>query len=178
MDPTYTYDAILFPSDGKELVRCYRPLFLTSQLGRQPSLVRLMTRIPHPEVYMDYVREIPPLMAHHLIRYCTYICMQIAEGLGPRAWKYHLVEALDGMNRKFTNPYIIFYPIVSRDGMPFPVNKSIREIQARAFKEEAAWRGNIIIAKYRDNPFSSMMDTSMADFAILRNYLMTHGAPR
>ncbi|KAG5727744.1 hypothetical protein E4T56_gene20791 [Termitomyces sp. T112] len=155
MDPTYTYDAILFPSDG-----------------RQPSLVRLMTspmmtphhstfttvssRIPHPEVYMDY----------------------IAEGLGPRAWKYHLVEALDGMNRKFTNPYIIFYPIVSRDGMPFPVNKSIREIQARAFKEEAAWRGNIIIAKYRDNPFSSMMDTSMADFAILRNYLMTHGAPR
>ncbi|KAG6877502.1 hypothetical protein C0992_009827 [Termitomyces sp. T32_za158] len=104
--------------------------------------------------------------------------MQVAEGLGPRAWKYHLVEALDGMNRKFTNPYIIFYPIVSRDGMPFPINKSIREIQGRGFREENAWRGNIVIAKYRDNPFSSMVDTSMADFAILRNYLMTHGAPR
>ncbi|KAG6866011.1 hypothetical protein C0991_009683 [Blastosporella zonata] len=87
-------------------------------------------------------------------------------------------EALDGMNRKFSNPYIIFYPTVSRDGMPFPVNKSIREIQGHGFKEETAWRGNIVIAKYRENPFSSMIDASMADFAILRNYLLTHGEPR
>ncbi|KAG6861190.1 hypothetical protein C0995_002817 [Termitomyces sp. Mi166 len=130
MDLTYTYDAILFPSDG-----------------RQPSLVQLMTRSLKA---LD--REHGNIM--------------------------QLVEALDGMNRKFTNPYIIFYPTVSRDGMPFPVNKSIREIQARAFREETAWRGNIVIAKYRDSPFSSMMDISMADFAILRNYLMTHGAPR
>lgn len=82
------------------------------------------------------------------------------------------------MIRKFTNPYIIFYPIVSRDGMEFPINKSIRDIQGRGFKEEVAWRGNILIAKYRDNPFSSMMDASMADFPILKNYLFTHGAPR
>ncbi|KAG6813446.1 hypothetical protein H0H92_010780 [Tricholoma furcatifolium] len=153
MEPQCTFDAVLFPSDG-----------------RQPSLVQLMTspmsqnsgylsgqgRIPHPEVYMDYV----------------------AEGLGSRCWKYHLLEALDGMNRKFTNPYIIFYPSVSRDGMPFPVNKSIREIQGRSFREDSAWRGNVIVAKYGENPFSSMMDASMADFAILRNYLLTHGAPR
>jgi len=112
--------------------------------------------MPHPEVFMDYV----------------------AEGLGSRAWKYQLVEALDGMNRKFANPYIIFYPTVSRDGMPFPVNKSIREIQGRAFNDEYAWRGNIVIAKYCDNPFSSMIDASMADFPILKNYLLTHGAPR
>ncbi|KAH0579413.1 hypothetical protein H2248_002274 [Termitomyces sp. 'cryptogamus'] len=170
MDSIHAYDAILFPSDGKEIARQYHPLFLTqTDPGRQPSLVRLMTspmmtphhslypcRIPHPEVYMEY----------------------IAEGLGPRVWKYHLVEALDGMLRKFTNPYIIFYPIVSRDGMPFPVNKSIRGIQARSFKEEVAWRGNVVIVKYHDSPFSSMMDTPIADFAILRNYLMTHGAPR
>jgi hypothetical protein len=88
------------------------------------------------------------------------------------------VEALDGMNRKFANPYIIFYPTVSRDGMVFPVNKSIREIQGRAYREEYAWRGNIVIAKYRDNPFSSMVDASMADFPLLKNYLLTHGAPR
>ncbi|KAK7060141.1 hypothetical protein VNI00_000905 [Paramarasmius palmivorus] len=113
------------------------------------------SRMPHPEVHMDY----------------------IAEGLGPRAWKYQLVEALDGMNRKFANPYIIFYPVVSRDGMPFPVNKAIRDIQGRAFREDLAWRGNIIVAKYRDNPFSSMIDASMADFPILKNYLMTHGCP-
>ncbi len=119
---------------------------------------------------------------------------QIADGIGPRAWKYQvnltqlidgdlglnntqLVEALDGMNRKFANPYIIFYPVVSRDGMPFPVNKCIREIQGRSFKEEVAWRGNIVIAKYRDNPFSSMMHASMADFPLLKNYLLTHGSP-
>ncbi|KNZ71581.1 hypothetical protein J132_08092 [Termitomyces sp. J132] len=193
MDSIHAYDAILFPSDGKEIARQYHPLFLTqTDPGRQPSLVRLMTspmmtphhslypcRIPHPEVYMEYVCEIPLLMIHHLIiPYVTHICMKIAEGLGPRVWKYHLVEALDGMLRKFTNPYIIFYPIVSRDGMPFPVNKSIRGIQARSFKEEVAWRGNVVIVKYHDSPFSSMMDTPIADFAILRNYLMTHGAPR
>lgn len=101
----------------------------------------------------------------------------IAEGLGHRAWKYQLVEALDGMNRKFANPYIIFYPTVSRDGIPFSVNKCIREIQGRTFREEDAWRGNIVAAKYRDSPFSSLMDASMADFPILKNYLMTHGSP-
>jgi len=81
------------------------------------------------------------------------------------------------MNKKFANPYIIFYPVVSRDSMPFPVNRSIREIQGKMFREENAWRGDIIIAKYRDNPFSTMIDASMADFPILKNYLLTHGAP-
>ncbi|PPQ79569.1 hypothetical protein CVT25_003451 [Psilocybe cyanescens] len=148
---TVNYDAILFPSDG-----------------RPPSVVQLMTspmdshtsppsRMPHPEVYMDY----------------------IAEGYGSRAWKYQLVEALDGMNRKFANPYIIFYPTISRDNMAFPINKTIRDIQGDAFKEEYAWRGNIVIAKYRDSmPFSCMIDASMSDFPLLKNYLYTHGAPR
>lgn len=81
------------------------------------------------------------------------------------------------MNRKFASPYIIFYPAISRDGMSFPVNKNIRDFQGRAHKEEIAWRGNIVIAKYRDNPFSSMTDASMADFPILKNYFMTHGSP-
>lgn len=89
-----------------------------------------------------------------------------------------LVEALDGMNRMFANPYIIFYPTVSRDGMQFPINKTLRDIQGRAFKEEYAWRGNIIVAKYRDSPFTSMVDASMADFPILKNYFLTHGSPR
>jgi hypothetical protein len=88
------------------------------------------------------------------------------------------VEALDGMNKKFANPYVIFYPTISRDGMLFPINKSIREIQGRMSKEDAAWRGNIVIAKYSENPFSSMIDASMADFPILKNYLLTHGAPK
>jgi hypothetical protein len=65
MDQILTFSAILFPSDG-----------------RPPHLVQLMTspanppiyhdgqlaHIPHPEVHMDY----------------------IAEGLGQRAWGYHV----------------------------------------------------------------------------------------
>jgi hypothetical protein len=81
------------------------------------------------------------------------------------------------MNKKFANPYIVFYPTVSRDGMPFPVNKCVKDIQGKAFKEPHAWRGNIVIAKYRDDPFTSMIDVSMADFAILKNFLLTHGCP-
>ena len=81
------------------------------------------------------------------------------------------------MNKKFTNPYIIFYPVVSRDGMPFPVNKAVREIQGKAFREDLGWRGNIIVAKYRDSRFTAMMNASMADFPILKNYLSTHGSP-
>ncbi|KIK65724.1 hypothetical protein GYMLUDRAFT_194540 [Collybiopsis luxurians FD-317 M1] len=157
MAQVLNFEAILFPADG-----------------RSPSLVQLMTspitipahhgvqtqnpsRMPHPEVHMDY----------------------IAENLGSRAWKYQLVEALDGMHRKFACPYIIFYPVISRDGMPFPVNKAIREIQGQAFREAQAWRGNIVVAKWRGggNPFTSMINASMADFPIIKNYLQTHGNP-
>ncbi|KAF9535021.1 hypothetical protein CPB83DRAFT_226019 [Crepidotus variabilis] len=152
MDQFYTYKALLFTSDG-----------------RPPTVVDLMTspmpqntyknsdaRMPHPEIHMDY----------------------IAEGIGARSWKYQLVEALDGMNRKFASPYIIFYPVVSRDGMPFPINRTIRDIQGAGYREEHAWRGNIVIAKYKgDTPFASLIDASIADFAILKNYFLTHGAP-
>jgi hypothetical protein len=62
--------------------------------------------------------------------------------------------------------------------MQFPINKALRDIQGRAFKEEYAWRGNIIVAKYCDSPFTSMIDASMADFPILKNYFLTHGCPR
>ncbi|KAF8076013.1 hypothetical protein FPV67DRAFT_1664326 [Lyophyllum atratum] len=163
MDQLHTFEAILFPADG-----------------RQPSLVQLMTSpmtTPHHGTYTSAPSRMPHPGGLHGLRELQ-ASPWVAEGLGSRAWKYHLVEALDGMNRKFTNPYVIFYPTVSRDGMPFPVNKSIREIQGRAYKEETSWRGNIVVAKYRDNPFSSMIDASMADFAILRNYLLTHGAPK
>ncbi|KAH9482453.1 hypothetical protein JR316_0004553 [Psilocybe cubensis] len=147
---TVNYDAILFPSDG-----------------RPPSIVQLMTspmdsnasppsRMPHPEVYMDY----------------------IAEGYGSRAWRYQLIEALDGMNRTFALPYIIFYPTVSRDNMPFPINRTIREIQGGSFRAEHAWRGNIIVARYTGNmPFSCMVDAAMSDFPLVKNYFITHGAP-
>ena len=88
-----------------------------------------------------------------------------------------LIEALDGMIKKFSTPYILFYPVISRDGMPFPVNKCIREIQGQTYEEARAWRGNLVVAKYRDADYSAMIDASMADFPIIKNYLSTHLAP-
>jgi hypothetical protein len=92
-----------------------------------------------------------------------------------------LIEALDGMTRKFSRPYILFYPVVSRHGGHFPVNQCIRTIQGSRFNEQMAWRGDIVVGKYAasdsNHPFTNMVDASMADFAIIQNYLMTHGSP-
>jgi hypothetical protein len=90
------------------------------------------------------------------------------------------------MNKKFANPYIIYYPVVSRDGMPFPVNRTVRDIQEelnkgpggrRMLHEDQLWRGNLVAAKFADNHFVQMMDASMADFPILKNFLATHPSP-
>jgi hypothetical protein len=86
------------------------------------------------------------------------------------------------MNKKFANPYIIYYPVVSRDGMPFPVNRTVRDIQeevnkGRRLHEDQLWRGNIVAAKFADDQFAQMIDASMADFPILKNFLGTHASP-
>jgi hypothetical protein len=86
------------------------------------------------------------------------------------------------MNKKFANPYIIYYPVVSRDGMPFPVNRTVRDIQeevnkGRRLREDQLWRGNIVAAKFADDQFTQMIDASMADFPILKNFLGTHASP-
>ncbi|KAJ7106083.1 hypothetical protein C8R43DRAFT_1092084 [Mycena crocata] len=131
------YDVIFFPIDG-----------------RPPSIVKLMTspthygpnpgpRVPHPDAHM--IAEVT--------------------GHGAKPWTYLIVDALNGMTKKFRHPYIIFHPIIARDGMPFPINKCIR---------------NILIGKYsqHDQPFSSLMDASMADFPILKNSIMTRHSLR
>lgn len=61
------FDAILFPADGRppHLVA----LATSPVSGLDPHCVSSrQTRMPHPEIHMDY----------------------IAEGLGSRAWKYHV----------------------------------------------------------------------------------------
>ena len=70
--------------------------------------------------------------------------------------------------------YIIYYPTVSRDGMPFPINKCIREIQGSFYEETSAWRGNIVIVKYKDARYSEIVGASMADFPLIKNYFSTH----
>lgn len=74
------------------------------------------------------------------------------------------------MIKKFANPYIIFYPVISDDGMPFPVNKYLEAIQGG----QSNWRGDLIVLKYTDIHYSGLSTISMADFPILKNYLMTH----
>ncbi|KAF9452000.1 hypothetical protein P691DRAFT_722734 [Macrolepiota fuliginosa MF-IS2] len=144
------FNAILFPSDGRPPTVVS---LMTSPVPHHGTYGNSTSRIPHPEVYMDY----------------------IAEKYGPRAWRYQLIESLDGMNKKFTSPYVVFYPTVSRDGMPFPINKCIRDLQGAAFQEEVAWRGNIVVGKYQGHPFSNLVNASMADYPIVKNYFMTHG---
>ena len=79
------------------------------------------------------------------------------------------------MNKKFDEPYIIFFPSVSRDNIPFPVNKFVKELQGALYTERGAWRGNLVIAKYKNLQYSAMKCASMADFPIVRNYLLNHG---
>ena len=89
-----------------------------------------------------------------------------------------VIDILDGMTKKLSTPYVIFYPAVSRDGMPFPINKYVREdIQGERpgfFQEARAWRGNLVVAKYCDQNFSGMMNATMADFPLVKNWLLQH----
>jgi len=87
----------------------------------------------------------------------------IAEDPNLRAWHFQFVEALDMMNKKFANPYIIYYPVVSRDGMPFPANRTVRDIQeevnkGRRLREDQLWRGNLVTAKFADDHFTQMIE--------------------
>ncbi|EKM52063.1 uncharacterized protein PHACADRAFT_128199, partial [Phanerochaete carnosa HHB-10118-sp] len=110
-------------------------------------------RMPRPEIFMDY----------------------IGDGMGALPWAYKVIDILDGMSQGFTTPYILFYPVVSRDHMPFPLNQYVSGVQGRDFFEEArAWRGNLVIAKYSDMKYSAMTNASMADFPIVKNWLKTH----
>ncbi|KAF8204832.1 hypothetical protein BJ912DRAFT_1052157 [Pholiota molesta] len=157
MEPEFiTFEAIVFPSDGRP-THCVS-LMTSPGKGRDPCYPasKLPFRMPHPEIYMDYVPE----------------------ELGVKAWKYQLVHNLDGMSKNFANPYVIFYPVVSRDGLPFPINKTLRDIQGHAYRPEYAWRGNIVVGKYRESPFSSLMDASMADFPLIKNWFSNHGSPQ
>jgi hypothetical protein len=66
MDQMFGFDAILFPSDGRA------PHLVNLMTSPMPGLVSntldsQRTRMPHPEVHMDYVAEI-----------------------GSRAWQYHV----------------------------------------------------------------------------------------
>lgn len=69
MNQITNYDALLIPSDGRppHLVQLMTsPMIATSHPGQQ---VLNQSRVPHPEVYMDYIAEGPH---------------------GHRFWRYHV----------------------------------------------------------------------------------------
>jgi hypothetical protein len=74
MEQMVAYDAILFPSDDRaphlvSLMTSVQAGYLNpSPQSSQSSQVALASKVPHPEMYMDY----------------------IAEGIGSRAWQYHV----------------------------------------------------------------------------------------
>ncbi|KAH9943006.1 uncharacterized protein BXZ73DRAFT_97072 [Epithele typhae] len=148
-----TFEAIFFPANDRSPTTV--PLLTSNFVFQGPAAHEppyRAGRLPHPEIHMDYIAD--------------------------RSWEYHTVSALDGMSTGFQSPYIVFYPVRSRDGMPFPVNKCVREIQGGAFVDRFPWRGDLVVAKYRDANFSEMTDASMADFPIIKNYLSTKPGPR
>jgi|SRR5712672_357680 len=86
------------------------------------------------------------------------------------------------MNQKFVNPYIIYYPVISRNDTPFPVNRTVRKMQeevspGRPLREDLLWCGDLVVAKFADPHFTQMMGASTADYPILKNFLATHMPP-
>ncbi|TDL29799.1 hypothetical protein BD410DRAFT_834050 [Rickenella mellea] len=158
MDDLVTYDALLFPADGRQPHLVELMTSPVTQTNPQTGQLVLVSVMPHPEVHMD----------------------GIAEGQDAGVpWRYQIIESLDGMTRSFANPYILFYPVRPRPGTFFPLNKAIREIQG-IHSEQPAWKGNIVIAKYRggaDDPFMALLDATMADFPILKNFLSMSTPP-
>ncbi|KAI9061806.1 hypothetical protein FKP32DRAFT_1531461, partial [Trametes sanguinea] len=156
------FDAIFIPAHTHDariptIVPLYAPES-TCTPSTHTVAPHLSGRMPHPEQYMDYVANMS----------------------GAQVWGFQCIEALDGMiteKHRFSKPYILFYPLISRDGMPFPVNSCIRAMQGKTFDKQNAWEGDIIIAKYSDLQYSEMIDASMADFPIIKNYLLTHRPP-
>jgi hypothetical protein len=71
------------------------------------------------------------------------------------------------MTTKLTRPYTIFYPVIARDGMPFPINKCVREIQQGRGLIGNQWRGDLVVAAYSDayakghHYISSVIDVEM-----------------
>lgn len=80
MDQLVSFEALLFPSDGRNP---HMVALMTSPMSvpdPHAPYSTLPSRMPHPEVYMDY----------------------IAEGLGPRAWHYHVSTKSHHLCRNLT----------------------------------------------------------------------------
>ncbi|KAF7789317.1 hypothetical protein EIP86_000261 [Pleurotus ostreatoroseus] len=156
MDSVTAVQALVVPADPTR--KPHLSLLHTTPLRAQgqsaaEAEVYKAGRVPHPEILMEYAQH----------------------DLGPGCWRYQLLEALDGMKKKFDCPYIIFFPVVSRDNLPFPINQFAQKQLGYRFQEPRAWRGNLVIVKYANPDYTQMMNISMADFPLVKNYLTYNG---
>ncbi|KAF8529279.1 hypothetical protein BU17DRAFT_37213 [Hysterangium stoloniferum] len=151
MDTLSPTDAILFPADGRtpHLVQ----LMSSTVTSTDPMTGRMVAhRIPHPQVHMNY----------------------IATNTSHRVWDsraslhYYSVILFGDIHKwNFQYPYVVFFPILSQSGVSFPMNLNVREIQGKLFKETHAWRGDIVVAKYWDHPYGTLMDCAMSDYPMI-----------
>ncbi|KAN0141555.1 hypothetical protein V8E53_000017 [Lactarius tabidus] len=155
MDLMQSLDAILFPADG-----------------RPPHVVSL---IDEPGFFLNsaHTGAACPRSTHGI--HCGGLQH---EGL---ALPDHRGAGHDEQEVRKPIPSI-YYPAISRDGIPLPVNRTMRDIQEELNKGHCCcnnqlWCGNLVTAKFEDNHSEEMMDASMADFPILKNFLATHPSP-
>ncbi|GJE91715.1 hypothetical protein PsYK624_078650 [Phanerochaete sordida] len=153
MEHSASYQAIFFPADDRlpHLVTLTATRLRTEPNSGAPYRCGHM---PHPEVFMEH----------------------LADARGAPAWSYTAIDRLEGMSQPLARPYVLFAPAAARDGQPFPRNTYVRDVQGAFYEDDRAWRGNIVVAKYADLQFSAMVDASMADFPIVKNWLTTHRA--
>jgi len=79
---------------------------------------------------------------------------------------------------------VVFFPIISSSGAPFPINLTIKDIQDQRFRETSeymptfsvcrctdapkdAWRGDIVVGKYSDHAFGRIMNCAMSDYPMI-----------
>ncbi|KZS97725.1 hypothetical protein SISNIDRAFT_481620 [Sistotremastrum niveocremeum HHB9708] len=140
---------MLFPHDERGTQLVEMPVTsLTTTNTRTGELEQ--STIPHPELLMDMV----------------------AEGQLHDVCSHKVVDSLEGMTKKFTTPYVVFYGSKSRTGEAFPINKTIRQIQGSRFQESKAWRGDVIAVKYEAHSFTRIVDCNSSDFPLLRNWFI------
>ncbi|TEB39418.1 hypothetical protein FA13DRAFT_1784175 [Coprinellus micaceus] len=132
--------------------------------GRFPDLQKMkVTRerkehqvLPHPEEFIDWIAK---------------------DGKG---WSFQMISAIPEMRRGFIEPYMVFFPVRSQDGLRFPINECIKAMKGKSFDEETAWRGTIVVAKCVDMSFDgnrAFTDITMADYVFVKNWFLHSRSP-
>jgi hypothetical protein len=125
-----SFDAILFPADG-------RPPHVVSLMTSLASFSNPHTpaqmnagRVRHPEVHMEYIVEDPNTRAwHYLVR--------AAAAPRPATLSHHtrpnILDCRGAIydEREVRKPTHHLLPCHPRDGMPFFVNRTVRDIQCK-----------------------------------------------